>query len=256
MARVTPVSQSIHPADEVYVLGSRRMDASCWIHSERLWLSSLHAFNVQLKHRSELWPQSHANSIVVEVKHRYLISLLHQLLELIVQLNAEQDGIDIDSATCTSTSWRCWRCCFLDSLGKTRLRGWRTVVLGEPLEVLVNHSREDLVEDVWHLHHFKIKELKHEHELFANSVHDELVLGPKDLLEVKLLLFVLANRDHNRLAINAFKDRSSVFNISLQLFSGCGSHNSLVEIHGVVGLTLVQSWWILLAAQTLLFWEE
>jgi len=113
--------------------------------------------------------------------------------------------------------------------------------LGEPLEVLVNHSREDLVEDVRHLHHFKIKELKHEDELFANSVNDELVLGPKDLLEVKLLLFALANCDHNWLAVYAFEDRSSVFHICLHLFSSCCAHNSLVEVHGAVGLTLVQS---------------
>ena len=79
------------------------MHSSCRVNSERARLGTLHGLYVQLEHRCEFWPESHAHSVVVEVQNWDLVPLLHQHFELIIELNADQDGVDIDASTGTCT---------------------------------------------------------------------------------------------------------------------------------------------------------
>ena len=79
------------------------MDPSSRVDPEGLRLRLLHTLNIDLEHGSELGPQGHADSVVVKVEYWDLVPLLHQLFEFIVQLNAEENGVDVDSATCAGT---------------------------------------------------------------------------------------------------------------------------------------------------------
>ena len=93
-----PVCQSIHTADEVDILRSRRVNTSGGVDAERFRNCSLHTLNVKLEHRSELRPQGHADAIVIEVEDGDLVPLLHHFFELIIQLDTEENRVYVDTA--------------------------------------------------------------------------------------------------------------------------------------------------------------
>ena len=64
----------------------------------------MHTVDVQLEHGGELGPQGHAHAVVVEVQHWNPVSLLHQFLELVVELDTEEDGVDVDATTRAGSS--------------------------------------------------------------------------------------------------------------------------------------------------------
>ena len=88
---------------KVDVLGCGRVHACRRVHSEGAWLGPLHRLYIQLEHRSELGPEGHAHSIVVKVQNRDLVTLLHQLFELVVELNADQNGVYVDTSAIACT---------------------------------------------------------------------------------------------------------------------------------------------------------
>ena len=92
-----PVCKFINSADEVDILCGHRVNTSCRVHTERPRLRTLHILNVQLEHGCEFRPEGHADTVMVEVEYWDLVSLLHQLLVLLVELDAEEDCIDIDA---------------------------------------------------------------------------------------------------------------------------------------------------------------
>ena len=96
---------------------------------------------------------------MIEVKHWNLVTLLHQLLELIIQLDAQKNGVDIDTTT-SAGSCRCsGRGSLLHGLLETGLGCGRAIVLGKPFQVLVDRAGEDLIENRGDLHQLEIEEL-------------------------------------------------------------------------------------------------
>ena len=68
----------------------------------------------------------------------------------------------------------------------------RIAVLSEPINVLVDHSAENLNENWRHLAKLHIEEFKDEYELLAYSIHYELVDRPEHLFErIKLVTLLL-----------------------------------------------------------------
>jgi hypothetical protein len=47
-------------------------------------LCSFHILNIRIEHRSQFRPQSHANSVMIEIEYRDSIPLLHESPKLFV----------------------------------------------------------------------------------------------------------------------------------------------------------------------------
>lgn len=158
-------------------------------------LRLLNAVNIQLEHCRELGPKRLRNSVVVEVQHRDLVAVSHNLLELFVDLDAEKHCLDVEAAT-SGGSARGSVSGGLNS-GGDRLTRLRIGVLSEPVDVLVNDSAEDLDEDWGNLAQLHVEKLKDEDELLANRVNNQFVNRSEHLFEwiVSLVLGLGDGRD-------------------------------------------------------------
>ena len=144
-------------------------------------------------------------------------------------LNTQKDSVNVNTTTCAGSRRRGLRRSFLHGLFETRLGRGRAVVLSQPLEIIIDHTREDLIENRRHFHQLEIKELQYKYELFADCVNNKLVLRPEHLFKVKLILFSLRDGHHYRLAIDALKNRSTIFHILLHLLSCRSVEDGLIK---------------------------
>ena len=100
----------------------------------------MHTVDIKLEHRGELGPQGHAHTVVIEVQHWNPVPLLHQLLKLIIELDAEENGVDVDATTRAGSCRSRGRCSLLNCLLQAFLGRRGAVVLREPLQVLIDYS--------------------------------------------------------------------------------------------------------------------
>lgn len=91
------IGQFVHAGHEGYVLYSDGMDDRLVDGTEVSGRGALDVFNVNLEKRRELGPQSHTDAVLVEVEHWNLVVYLHEALELLVQLDAEQESVDVQT---------------------------------------------------------------------------------------------------------------------------------------------------------------
>ena len=228
-----PVSQAVYSTDKVDILGCGRVYSRSRVDAEGARLCPVHTVNVKLEHRSELWPEGHAHTIVIEVQYWNPVPLLHQLLELIIELNAKEDGVDVDATTRAGSCRSRRRCSLLNRLLQAFLGRWGAVVLREPLQVLIDYSWEYLVEDRRYLHKFKVEEFKDKDELFAHGIDDQLVLRSKDLFKVELASLWLRDSDDDGLTVDALKDGGPILDIDLHLLACRCIKHSLIELKRV-----------------------
>ena len=80
----TTFGKFVDARNKMYVLDGCRMHNWSVKHSKRLRLDLHDALNINFEHASKLRPQSHTNTIMVEVEHWNFVALLHDHLELFV----------------------------------------------------------------------------------------------------------------------------------------------------------------------------
>ena len=101
------VGEAVYAHRKINILCGGRVNTRRRVNPKLFGLSAENAIDARLKHLVEFGPESHRNAIMVEVKHRNLVPLVHQIFKLIVQLDAKKNGGDVEAPRLACTR----RCC-------------------------------------------------------------------------------------------------------------------------------------------------
>ena len=96
---LTKICKFVDSDHELNVFAHDAVHIWLLVDSKVTGVTTLDAINVQLEHSCELWPKGLADTVMIEVKYRNLVTVAHHAFELLVYLDAEQNCINVKATS-------------------------------------------------------------------------------------------------------------------------------------------------------------